>query len=135
MRAHSIKNSLLALVTLLVFVAVPAFGAATITIVNMNADGVGFNDPTPVAPVGGNTGTTLGQQRLIAFQHAADIWGATLDSTVEIFIQASFVPLNCTASSATLGSAGTLSIFANFPGVPPFPGSEFLNTWYRRAGQ
>ena len=28
--------------------------------------GVGFNDPTTVAPVGGNTGTTLGQQRMIA---------------------------------------------------------------------
>ncbi len=24
----------------------------------------GFNDPTPAAPVGGNPGTTLGQQRL-----------------------------------------------------------------------
>ena len=46
----------------------------------MTAPGEGFNDPTPAAPVGGNTGTTLGQQRLIAFQHAADIWGAELDT-------------------------------------------------------
>src|SRR5690242_19174650 len=42
----------------------PARAAATIVIVNLNAPGEGFNDPTPAAPVGGNTGTTLGQQRL-----------------------------------------------------------------------
>ena len=41
-----------------------SWAAATITIVNGDPAGVGFNDPTPVAPVGGNTGTTLGAQRL-----------------------------------------------------------------------
>ena len=45
--------------------------AATITIVNIDLPGEGFNDPTVVAPVGGNPGTTLGQQRLLAFQYAA----------------------------------------------------------------
>ena len=110
-----------------------AFAGAQITIVNGNAAGVGFNDPTPAAPLGGNAGTTLGQQRLIAFQEAADIWGSTLDSNSEIRILASFEPLSCTATSAVLGSAGTLSIFSDFPGVPPFPGSEFPNTWYHGA--
>ena len=63
----------------------PAMRAtATITIFNTNAPGVGFNDPTPAVPVGGNTGTTVGAQRLIAFQRAADIWGALLDCSVEI---------------------------------------------------
>ena len=47
--------------------------AATITIVNNDNPGEGFNDPTPVAPVGGNTGTTLGEQRLIVFETAARI--------------------------------------------------------------
>lgn len=37
-----------------------ARAAAAVTIVNNNAPGVGFNDPTPAAPVGGNPGTTLG---------------------------------------------------------------------------
>src|SRR5450756_782569 len=90
----------LALLALACFVLVPAqtvSAAATITIVNVNAAGVGFNDPTPLPPVGGNPGTTLGQQRLNAFTFAAGIWGATLDLSVEIFIQASFVPLTCTA--------------------------------------
>ena len=68
-------------------------GGVTITIVNINAPGVGFNDPTPVAPVGGNTGTTLGQQRLIAFQHAAEIWGQTLDSPVPVVVRAQFTAL------------------------------------------
>ena len=35
-------------------------GGAKITIINGNAPGVGFNDTTPAAPVGGNTGTTIG---------------------------------------------------------------------------
>ena len=52
----------------------------------MNGDpaGVGFNDATVVAPVGGNPGITLGQQRLNAFQAAANKWGATLTSAVHI---------------------------------------------------
>ena len=44
-----------------------AFGNATITIQNNDAAGTGFNDNTPAAPVGGNAGTTVGQQRLNAF--------------------------------------------------------------------
>src|SRR5262249_9936703 len=74
-----------------------ALAAATITIVNANAAGVGFNDPTPVVPVGGNPGTTLGQQRLNAFQYVASLWGARLDSSVEIKILSTFEPLTCTA--------------------------------------
>ena len=37
-------------------VAGSAVAQAQITIVNGNAPGVGFNDPTPAAPVGGNAG-------------------------------------------------------------------------------
>lgn len=95
-----------------------ASAAATLVIVNGNAAGVGFNDPTPVAPVGGNAGTTLGQQRLIAFQAAASIWGQTLTSSVPITILATFEPLTCTATSATLGSAGAIYVDADFPGAP-----------------
>lgn len=104
-----------------------AQAAATITIVNSNAPGVGFNDPTPAAPVGGNSGTTLGQQRLIAFQHAADLWGATLTSAVPIRVDAAFVPLTCTSNSAVLGSAGAYEIWSDFDNAPR-PG-----TWYPSA--
>ncbi|HEV7813757.1 MAG TPA: PA domain-containing protein [Janthinobacterium sp.] len=101
--------------------------AATITIVNANAPGEGFNDPTPAAPVGGNPGTTLGQQRLIAFTYAADIWGSKLSSDVPIRIQAAFTPLACNATGAVLGSAGAREVFADFPGAPK------QNTWYPSA--
>jgi hypothetical protein len=95
-----------------------AQAAATIVINNTNAPGVGFNDPTPALPVGGNTGTTLGQQRLIAFTYAANIWGATLTSPVPIVINAKFSPLACTTTGAVLGSAGATQVFAGFPGAP-----------------
>jgi hypothetical protein len=114
--------------------APPAAAGATITIVNVDGPGEGFNDPTPLTPVGGNPGTTLGQQRLNAFTYAAGIWGSTLDSNVEIFIQASFDSLTCTSTSAVLGSAGTIQIVYDNGGggVPPFPGLE-ANTWYGTA--
>jgi hypothetical protein len=101
--------------------------AATLTIVNSDGPGEGFNDPTPVAPVGGNPGTTLGEQRLNAFQFAANIWGALLDSPVNIEIRAFFNPLTCTATSAVLGSAGAISVERDFPGAL-LPG-----TWYPQA--
>ncbi|HEV7553570.1 MAG TPA: PA domain-containing protein [Candidatus Angelobacter sp.] len=110
-----------------------AFAGAKITIVNNNAPGVGFNDPSTRAPVGGNTGTTLGQQRLNAFQFAADVWGSTIDSPVEIKIRAAFVPLTCTPTAAVLGSAGTTNIFSDFGSVGFFPGAQFPATWYHFA--
>jgi hypothetical protein len=104
-----------------------ATAAATIVINNINGPNVGFNDPTPVAPVGGNTGTTLGQQRLNAFQAAASIWGATLSSAVPIIINAQFTALTCSSSSAVLGSAGANTIESNFTNAP------VANTWYPQA--
>src|ERR1700693_2346171 len=87
-------------------VASPIVHAATLTVLNNDGPGEGFNDPTPKAPGGGNPGTTLGAQRLIAFQHAADIWGGLLSSSVTIRVGATFDALSCSASSAVLGSAG-----------------------------
>ncbi len=98
-------------------------GPAQIVIVNINAPGVGFNDPTPAAPVGGNPGTTLGQQRLFAFQRAAEIWAARLDSNVPIRIRAQFTPLG----AGVLGSAGPISVVRDFANAP-LPG-----TWYHVA--
>lgn len=104
-------------------------GGATITIINVDGPNEGFNDPTPAAPVGGNTGTTKGQQRLICFQHAASIWGSTLDSPVTIVIQAAFNPLG----PNVLGSAGATFVFSDFGSVGLYPGPEFANTWYGSA--
>jgi len=92
------------LAVLLVAATAPALRANAIVII-LNNDGPneGFNDPAPRAPIGGNTGTTLGQQRLIAFQFAADKWGETLDSPVPIVVRGNFDPLTCTPTGATLG--------------------------------
>lgn len=105
----------------------PPAGAATITIVNNDGAGEGFNDPTVVAPVGGNPGTTRGAQRLFVFQTAANIWGSILPSAVEIRVTANFNPLSCDATSAVLGSAGAAANLSDFPGA------EVANTWYPSA--
>src|SRR5437762_416247 len=101
--------------------------AATIVILNNDQPNVGFNDPTAVSPVGNNTGTTVGQQRLNAFQFAANIWGATLSSSTTITIRASWASLGCTATQGTLGAAGTISLFSGFQNAPQ------ANTWYPGA--
>jgi hypothetical protein len=104
--------------------------AATITIVNADSPGEGFNDTTPVAPVGGNAGTTLGQQRLNVFQAAANQWGAVLNSAVPIRINAKFDPQTCDANGAILGSAGPISTAKGFTGTPPAP---YNNTYFMIA--
>ena len=106
---------------------------AVVIIINNDGPNEGFNDPTPRAPIGGNTGTTLGQQRLIAFQYAADKWGDTLDSPVPIIVRANFDPLTCTATGATLGAAGSPFIFANFPQAGLSPGPVGPNLWHGSA--
>jgi hypothetical protein len=108
-------------------IASSSWGAATIVIVNNDAANVGFNDPKVVAPVGGNAGTTLGVQRLNAFQAAANKWGATLTSSATIRVLASWEPLSCTATSAVLGSAGATEIFRDFGSAPQ------SNAWYGKA--
>lgn len=108
---------LLAILALALLAAAPA-SAATITIVNNDGAGEGFNDPTVVAPVGGNPGGTLGAQRLYVFQYAANIWGSILPSSVEIKVNAQFNPQTCSATSGVLGSAGPVSIVRDFAGAP-----------------
>ncbi len=117
--------ALAAILFSLAVTASPALGT-TITIVNNDGFGEGFNDPTPVAPVTGNPGTTLGQQRLNVFQAAADAWEAIVDSSVESFVLAQVDSLPCDPFSGVLGGAGTISVFRD--GGLPQPG-----TWYPGA--
>lgn len=102
-------------------------GAAAVQVITRDGAGEGFNDPTPVAPVGGNRGTTLGEQRRIAFEYAAQLWAARLLSPVSIRISATFDPLSCGAASTTLGVAGPVSVFRDFAGAP------LANTFYPSA--
>jgi PA domain len=88
---------------------------------------IGFSDTTPAAPIDGNPGRTVGAQRLEAYKHVVRIWDEVLDINTQIVLRASFAALSCTATGGTLGSAGTISVFTNFP-APSFP-----NTWYSGA--
>ncbi|MFC5481211.1 PA domain-containing protein [Massilia suwonensis] len=100
--------------------------AATIKIQSRDPAGYGFNDPTPVSPVGGNMGTTLGQQRMNVYRYVADIWEKNLKSDVEITVSAGWENLTCSATSATLGSASAWNLWHDFPGGKP-------GTWYPQA--
>lgn len=106
------------LAAVMALVAVPfAAEAATITIQVKDAAGEGFNDTTPFTPIGGNPATTLGQARLNVFNLAAQLWGALVNSNVNIVVEATFDPQTCSASSGTLGSAGPKWVFRDFPGA------------------
>ena len=121
------RRSLLPLLLLATLAARPLF-AASIVIVNADPAGTGLNDPSPAAPVGGNAGTTLGQQRLIVFQQAAAIWGGLLASTVTIRVSASFAPLlPCTATTGILGQTYPNTVWSDFSGAP------IAGTWYVKA--
>ena len=100
--------------------------AATIDISSRDGAGVGFNDMTPAAPVGGNPGTTLGQQRQNVYRYVANLWEQAIASNVVIHVSAGWEALTCTATTAVLGSAGAWNIWFDFPnGVP--------GTWYPQA--
>lgn len=120
-------KALYALLMLALTLGAGAASAATITIVNADGPNEGFNDSTPVSPVGGNPGTTIGQQRLNLFQRAADIWGGLLESEVEVRVESSFDGLSCDAESAVLGSAGPIVINRDHAGA------DFPGTWYHGA--
>lgn len=113
----------------------------SITFVNLDGPGEGFNDATPVAPVGDNTGTTLGAQRQKAAQFAADIWADFISSKVPIVVDARFdAPnsehpgatdpfnsLDCTTNPPVIATAEPTTYHGNFAKAPK------TNTWYPQA--
>ncbi len=101
--------------------------AANIILNNVDPAGVGFNDPAPAVPEGGNAGTTVGAQRLIAYRRALELWGKVLRSDVTIVVRGSFARLTCDAGSGVLAQAGALQIFGNFPNAP------LMDHWYHVA--
>ena len=110
----------------LLLAAMPLFaGTGKVLIINNDIAGTGFNDPTPATPVGGNTGTTLGQQRLNVFLAAAQMWQNNLDTNVDVRVRASFAPISgCTDTEGVLGQASPLGWQHDTAGVP------LANVWY-----
>ena len=112
------KNKSALTLALLAAMAAAPLSAAELVVVNLDAGtGAGLDDPTPRAPEGGNPGITLGEQRQVAYAYAARMWGAIMQSEVPIIVGARFIPQACTPASAVLGSAGTTSVFRDFPGA------------------
>lgn len=113
------------LLALTLVAALNAFGKGRIVIVNNDRPNVGFNDPTPATPVGGNEGTTLGQQRLNVFERAAAKWSSVIDIQTDIVAQATFGPIGaCSATEAVLGQAGPFTWQRDFTNAPR------AGTWY-----
>lgn len=98
--------------------------AAQINVINGDDPGVGFNDATPALPVGGNAGTTVGEQRRNVYEFVAKFWGRRLRSDVSIEVLGFFPKLRCTATQAVLGAAGPTYIFSDFPNA------KRTATWY-----
>lgn len=96
-------------------------------LINGDPAGVGFNDPTPAAPIGGNPGATVGEQRLKAYERAFELWSAVLDTDVPILVLARWLPLSCSPTSGVLGSAGPNFIFRDFANAP------LAGHWYHGA--
>jgi len=118
--------------------------ATAITIVNVDGEDEGFNDPAspdPASTIGGNTGATLGAQRLIAAQYAADLWADLVSSKVPILVDARFdAPnsehpdttdpfnsLDCTKNPPVIATAEPTTYHGNFPKKPR------PNNWYPQA--
>ncbi|MEM9079232.1 MAG: PA domain-containing protein [Verrucomicrobiota bacterium] len=85
--------------------------------------GEGFNATDARAPVGGNAGTTLGEQRRIALEAAVDKWEEFVEPNGPVVIEADFEVL----SAGTLAQAGIGSAHIDFAGALE------ADTWYVAA--
>ncbi len=104
-----------------------ASDAAQIRLVIGDRPNQGFNSNRPVPAVQGNSASTLGGQRVAAFEAAAREWERILVSNAEILVLGTWEDLGCGANSATLASAGPQTIFRDDPAFP------LANTWYVAA--
>jgi len=111
---------------LLCLMPVPGQAAATITIINADGSGEGFNDTTVFSAQGGNHATTLGQARLNAFQYAANLLAMYIESSIEIRVRAQINPLG-SGNPISLGSASPYVVARDFSNAPQ------ANTWYAIA--
>ena len=95
-------------------------------------------DTTPAAPTGGNAGTTLGEQRRIAFNQALERIRTQVSGTAPIRIRACWAALGGDSDRATLASAGPTTLVRDDVAFGPrSSAAPFLpktHTWYSAAG-
>ena len=94
-----------------------------------NCDISFWTDSTPATPIGGNNGTTLGQQRKNALAQAANELVTQLGIPTTVTVQACGAHLGGDNNSATLAHAGATSFFYDEPHYPS-PSLPKKYTWY-----
>ena len=94
---------------------------AEITILNSDNPNEGLNDTRAATPVGGNSGSTIGEQRLNVFERAAEILNASLDVTAPVKVQAAFNSMSCNSREGELGYAGPEGIEYSLEGQSAIP--------------
>ena len=119
MRSFNRIKSLFLAGVILLAAPLSANADANFVINNVDPAGVGFNDNTPALPVGGNIGVTVGEQRLIAYRYALDLWGARLESGPAVVVQGSFAGLPCNAGGGVLAQAGALQVWVGLESGRP----------------
>jgi hypothetical protein len=80
----------------------------TINVKNAPSADEAFNDATPATPVGGNPGTTLGEQRQLAFNYAMDIISQSLNSVAPIKVRLKTLDIPSNEFGTILAGAGPL---------------------------
>ncbi len=91
----------------------------------MVMEGEGFDDPTFAFPVGGNPGTTVGEQRSNLMAHAATLFTADFSPNIDIPVAVSFSDvLPCDPDSILASVTGATQLLEGMPEA------EFSNTWY-----
>lgn len=106
-------------VVLLGIAAATVVNAAEVKLIYLDDPGEGVYDTTPCAPDCDNAGDTLGEQRRIALQYAAEFIGSRLVRTVPIRITVDFQSSYCAAGSALLATAGSTHLISDFEGGRP----------------
>jgi hypothetical protein len=115
------------LYALLTLVSTNLHAVVTFELTLLDEDNSGFFDNTPTTAVGGNTGTTRGEQRRIALNYALDILSETLTGSVPIQINAQFQPLELDSDFLVIAAASPKALLRDFTGAPK------SNTWYPSA--
>lgn len=87
---------------------------ADIIIVNQNDPDEGLNDPSERTPIGGNTGETLGEQRLNVLFEAARILNESLDIKYDVHVGSQFTVLPCSDDGTVLGQAGASDYYLDY---------------------
>lgn len=94
--------------------------ATTFVLQNADPSGFGLNDTTPASPVGGNPGTTIGEQRQNVVMEAGRIWAQYLVSEIPIILRVDFEALGGTS----LAGASPVDLESDFKNAP------LPDTWY-----